>query len=111
MEERRQYDRVRIPASARIHVEDREGNRLGRIVMLGKGGCQLQSSRRFPAGVPVSLVLVAELDGVRRTLSALQIFTLPEGEVGFEFRDVEPEAAVEIGMLVGKYFPADAAAK
>ncbi|MGI9104131.1 MAG: PilZ domain-containing protein [Terriglobales bacterium] len=109
MEERRQFDRVQIPASARVHAEDAEGNRLGRIVMLGRGGCQVQTSRRFPPDVTMPLVIVAELDGIRRHVSAIHRFTLPNGEAGFEFQGIEPEAAVEIGVLVGKYFPADAA--
>jgi len=102
--ERRFFDRVQIPAQANIFIEDDQGNRLGRVSMLGRGGFLLNTERRFPALEPLNMIFVAEHDGVRRSLNAVQRYTSPSGEVGFEFQELEPSAAVEIGVLLGKYF-------
>ena len=65
-------------------------------------------------------VLVPELQLPRRRRSiqrrfdgvhAVQRYTNPDGNVGFEFQALEPDAAVEIGVLIDKYFNAARAAK
>ncbi len=104
MDERRQFDRVPIPPTANIFADDDQGNRLGRIRMLGRGGFLLQTSRKFPSNVPLAMVIVAESDGLRRPVSVQQRYVTPEGEGGFEFQNLGPDAAVEIGVLIGRHF-------
>ena len=111
MKDRRCFDRVVIPAAANLFVEDDQGNRLGRIRMLGRGGFLLETNRRFPAGQPLALTLVGELDGVRQQVNAVRRYANSDGDVGFEFQALGPEVAVEIGVLIGKYFHASSAAK
>lgn len=102
--ERRYFDRIVIPATANLGLEDDQGNRFGRIRMLGRGGFLLETNRRFPAGETLAFTIVGERDGVRRQVHAVQRYTNPEGDVGFEFQALEPDAAVEIGVLIDKYF-------
>jgi hypothetical protein len=104
MEERRRFDRVLIPLPANIFANDDQGNRLGRIRDLGRGGFLLQPSRRFSADVPLAMTIVAELDGIRRQVNVMQRYLSAEGNSGFEFRALAPDAAVEIGVLIGKYY-------
>ncbi len=111
MDDRRQFDRVVIPATAEIFANDDQGNRLGRIRILGRGGFLLQTARRFPINVPLVMVIVAEREGIRRTVDVVQRYVTPEGNGGFEFRSLSADAAVEIGVLIGKYFSAEGAAK
>jgi hypothetical protein len=111
LKERRYFDRVVIPTTANLFIEDDQGNRFGRIRMLGRGGFLLETSRRFPAAETLAFTIVGERDGVRRQVHAVQRYTNPEGDVGFEFQALEPDAAVEIGVLIGKYFNAARAAK
>jgi hypothetical protein len=108
MEERRRFDRVLIPLPANIFADDDQGNRLGRIRELGRGGFLLQTSRRFSMGVPLAVIIVAEHDGIRRQVNVVQRYRTAKGETGFEFHALEPEAAVEIGVLIGKYYDASA---
>lgn len=102
--ERRYFDRIVIPATANLGLEDDQGNRFGRIRMLGRGGFLLETNRRFPAGETLAFTIVGERDGVRRQVHAVQRYTNPGGDVGFEFQALEPDAAVEIGVLIDKYF-------
>ena len=102
--ERRYFDRIVIPATANLCLEDDQGNRFGRIRMLGRGGFLLETNRRFPAAETLAFTIVGERDGVRRQVHAVQRYTNPDGDVGFEFQALEPDAAVEIGVLIGKYF-------
>jgi hypothetical protein len=106
LKERRYFDRIVIPATANLFLEDDQGNRFGRIRVLGRGGFLLETSRRFPAAETLAFTIVGERDDVRRQVHAVQRYTNPEGDVGFEFQALEPDAAVEIGVLIGKYFNA-----
>ena len=102
--ERRGSDRVPIPATASVFADDDAGNRLGRIRMLGRGGFLLETSRRFPAGEIMGVTIVAEREGVRRQAQVVQRYTSPDGHVGFEFKSLDPEGTIEVGVLIGKYF-------
>src|SRR5512135_2903839 len=104
LKERRTSDRVPIPATANIFADDEEGNRLGRVRMIGRGGFLLETKRRFPPGEMLMVTLVAERDGLRRQVCAEQRYTSPEGHVGFEFKSLDPEATIEIGVIIAKYF-------
>ena len=106
LKERRYFDRIVVPATANLFLEDDQGNRFGRIRMLGRGGFLLETSRRFPAAETLAFTIVGEQDGVRRQIHAVQRYTNPDGDVGFEFHALEPDAALEIGVLIGKYFDA-----
>jgi hypothetical protein len=102
--ERRYFDRVLIPSTANMFVEDDQGNRLGRIRMLGRGGFLIETNRRFPAAEVLEFIILGEIDGVRRRVQAVQRYTNSDGHVGFELQGLEPDAKVEIGALIGKYF-------
>ncbi|MGZ4822481.1 MAG: PilZ domain-containing protein [Terriglobales bacterium] len=104
LNERRTFDRVPIPATANIFADDEEGNRLGRVRMIGRGGFLLETNRRFPPAEVLLFTIIAERDNVRRQVYAEQRYTSPNGHVGFEFRSLDPEATVEIGVLIRKYF-------
>ncbi|HET7186061.1 MAG TPA: PilZ domain-containing protein [Terriglobales bacterium] len=106
LKERRYFDRVAIPANANMFVQDDQGNRLGRVTMLGRGGFLLDTERRFPAGEALTMFFVAETEGIRRAVNIVQRYTAPNGNVGFEFQGLEPEVTIEIAVLIGKYFEA-----
>ncbi len=109
MDERRQFDRIVIPATANIFADDDQGNRLGRIRILGRGGFLLQTGRKFPINVPVVMVLVAEAEGIRTPVTVRQRYVTPDGNAGFEFQNLGADEAVDIGVLIGKYFSSPAA--
>ena len=89
LKERRYFDRVRIPSTANFFADDHQGNRLGRVRILGRGGFLLETNRRFPAFEPLDMILIAERAGIRRPVSAMQRYTSPDGHVGFEFQNLD----------------------
>ncbi len=110
MDERRRFERVIIPEGAKIYLEDRLGKRLGSVRVLGRGGLLLDSKEHFRDGSIQHLTLVSEGEGIRRQLTLVVRFTRPEG-VGFEFSNLEPDVAVEIGVILGRYYAPEKRAK
>jgi hypothetical protein len=102
MEERRKFDRVKLPASAAVYALDEDGKRLGRVLKLGPGGLVLETSAPLVEGSPHHIVLVEEGEHIRRSFVVVVRFRSPEG-IALEFRAVDIEAAIDIGIIIGKY--------
>jgi hypothetical protein len=61
-------------------------------------------------GDMLTLVLVDESEGIRCQVKTVSCYQTPEG-VGFHFHTLEPQAAVEIGVIIGKHAAAVAEQK
>lgn len=105
MDERRQFERIQLPKSAKVFAETNEGKRLGAISILGRGGMLVTTSEDYVAGSLHELFLVDESEGIRREVRAVARYRTQEG-MGFEFDQLDPDAAVEIGVIIGKYYSA-----
>jgi len=53
------------------------------------------------------LLLVDDSEGIKRELNALVRYNREEG-VGVEFDTLDPDSAVEVGVIIGKYYSAEA---
>ncbi len=102
MDERRSFDRIQIPESAGVYAATPQGERLGGIVMLGRGGFLLATGQKFESGQAREFVLTDETQRVRTPVRAVARYTSSQG-VGFEFEDLKADAAVEIGVIIGKH--------
>ena len=100
--ERRKYERVKIAESAGIFVTDDLGKRLGAVRELGLGGMLVETKASCQEGDMLSLVLVDESEGIHRHVKTISCYNTPEG-VGFHFHTLEPQAAVEVGVIIGKH--------
>jgi hypothetical protein len=107
-EERRRHERVSIAPGSQVYVTDAKGTRLGKLRMIARGGLLMASSQKFPKGKEIALHIVDESEGIRCPVRAQVRYSGAEG-VGFQFVDLEPGAAVEIGILIGKFYAADIA--
>jgi hypothetical protein len=105
MEDRRKFERVQIPESAKVYAEDSTGKRLGAVVMIGRGGMLLMVPQGLLAGTRQTMYVVDESEGIRREVPVVVRYSMPDG-VGCEFETLEPDAAVEIGVIIGKYYSA-----
>lgn len=105
MQERRKFERVQLPDSAKVYAEDTEGKRLGPVRMIGRGGLLIEVPNGLPAGTHREIVIVDPSEGIRREVAIVVRYSSPEG-VGCEFHHLEPDAAVEIGVIIGKYYSA-----
>ncbi|HUR36194.1 MAG TPA: PilZ domain-containing protein [Terriglobales bacterium] len=107
MENRRKFERLNLPTTSKAFVTSAEGKRLGGLSVLGRGGFQidLRDNSQFPMGSSHDLVIVDESESIRREVRGLVRMSNP-GAVGFEFQDLNPDAAVEMGVIIGKYYSA-----
>lgn len=108
-DERRKFERVNLPATANIYIEDTGGRRIGRLRILGRGGFLLDTRLSFVLDSTHVLTIVAEAEGIRRPVQVVVRYSTEPG-IGFEFVNLEPDAAVEVGVLLGKYYEAASAA-
>lgn len=102
MENRRSYERVQIPESAGIYAIDDEGKRIGAVRELGLGGMLVDTQLPCREGDMLSLVLVDDSQGIHRHVKTVSCYKTTGG-VGFHFHSLEPEAAVEVGVIIGKH--------
>lgn len=107
-QERRRYERILLPLAADLYAADARGNRLGRVQVLGRGGCFVVTGQRFDPGSELELMLVDDMDVMRRDVRAVARSVMGNG-VGFEFRGLPPDVAVEIGVILGRYRAVEAA--
>ena len=107
-QERRWHERVSIAPGSQVYVTDAKGTRLGKLRMIARGGLLMASSQKFAKGKELSLHIVDEAGGIRCPVRAQVRYSGEEG-VGFQFVDLEAGAAVEIGILIGKYYAAEIA--
>jgi len=109
MDERRKLERVRLPESAAVYVVDEDGKRMGRVVTLGPGGLLIETTTRLPEGSPHHIVLVDESERIHRSLVVVARYRAGGG-TALDFRALDIEAAVDIGIIIGKYTGAAQAA-
>lgn len=106
--ERRRFERVDVPFGAELHITDRKGKRLGVLRQLGRGGCALEPERAFKQGKRIKVVIVCEREFIRRELEVLVRYA--DGHrVGLEFEDLDADSAVDIGILIGKFYASESA--
>ena len=107
MDDRRKFERLNLPTTSKAFVTTIEGKRLGNLSVLGRGGFQidLRDNSGYKSGSSHDVVLVDESEGIRREVSGIVRMSNP-GAVGFEFHDLNPDAAVEVGVIIGKYYSA-----
>ena len=104
--EKRKYERVALPSDAAAYVEDPTGKRLGTLRVIGQGGLFCECDPKFyRAGQVVLLRIMDPSEGIERNLNCEVRYTEDTG-VGFAFEDLGPDSAVEIGVIIGKYYSA-----
>ncbi len=105
MDDRRKFERITLPDSTKVYAHNAHGERLGRIRIIGRGGLLVETRQMIAPGSHHELVLVDDTEGIKRPVPAVARYTTPQG-IGFEFESLEPDAAVEIGVIIGKYYSA-----
>ncbi len=107
MEDRRKFERITLPEGTKVFVHDARGERLGKVRVIGRGGLLVETERSIIAGERLNLVLVDDTEGSKRPVPVVARYITAEG-IGLEFESLEPDAAVEVGVIIGKYYSATA---
>lgn len=95
-----------LPKHSEAYVEDAGGQRLGMLRVIGQGGlfCECDP-KTYAAGKIVLLRIVDPSEGIQRNVNCEVRYSDDKG-IGFAFDDLGPDSAVEIGVIIGKYYSA-----
>ncbi len=102
-EERRKFERIHLPGSARIRLQTPSGQRIGPVRVLGRGGLMADTPDSFELGKKIEVVIVDDSEGIHRKLAVIPRYRQGQG-IGFEFHHLDADAAVEIGVIIGKHY-------
>ena len=100
---KRRYERVNLGKNADVFALDAKGRRLGQVCVIGQGGLMISTTLPFTLGERHAVTIVDEAEDISREL-ALVVRNVEEGKVGFSFETLDRDAAVEIGIIIGKYY-------
>jgi hypothetical protein len=109
VDERRKFERVVMPANSNVYVATSDEKKLGGVRMLGRGGFQVETNRHFKLDEIHPFVLVDTSEGIKRKVRGKVRNISAGGLVGFEFENLDADAAVEVGVIIGKYYSASGA--
>ena len=101
--ERRRFERVQIGHAAKVRVTDTKGHLLGTVRQIGRGGIAIEPEKSFKKDKKLKLVISDNSEKIRFHVNAVVRYAGPR-QVGLEFRDLDADAAVDVGILIGKYY-------
>src|SRR3569832_1282974 len=101
-DERRRFERIEIPDSARLQVLDPTGRKLGKVKILGRGGMLFTCDVPYLPGTRQEFQNYDYADGIVRTVNTVIRYFKAQG-VACEFEKHDIDAAVDIGVWIGKY--------
>lgn len=101
--ERRRFERVDVRHAAKVKVTDPKGQLLGILRQIGRGGIAFEPEKPFKKDKRLKVVISDDSEKIRFQVNAVVRYAGPR-QVGLEFRDLDAEAAVDVGILIGKYY-------
>jgi hypothetical protein len=101
-DERRKHERIGVPQNAVI-AQDKKGKLLGMVRQLARGGMLIEGDAGMKKGKKYTVTIVDESEGIKRKVDLVVRYT-DDRHVGCEFERLNVDAAVELGILIGKYY-------
>ncbi|HEV7551205.1 MAG TPA: PilZ domain-containing protein [Candidatus Angelobacter sp.] len=103
-EERRRFERVDIAHQSQVLVLDGKDRKTGILRQLARGGFMMEPERHYTEDNKIySFTIHEPTEDIRVRVNARLRFA-DQQYAGFEFVDLDPDAAVEIGQIIGKYY-------
>ena len=103
-EERRRFERVDIAHQSQVLVLDGKDRKTGILRQLARGGFMMEPERHYTEDSKIySFTIHEPTEDIRVRVNARLRFA-DQQYAGFEFVDLDPDAAVEIGQIIGKYY-------
>jgi PilZ domain len=103
-EEKRRFERVDI-APAQVEVLDSKGRQAGVLRQLARGGFSMEPQKTYKNddGAVYDFTIHDSEEDIRADVQARVRFS-DDQLAGFEFVDLNADAAVDIGIIIGKYY-------
>jgi len=102
-DEKRRFERIDIAPTARILVMDDE-KKVGELRQLARGGFSMKTDKSYEKDSKIHLFTIVESGEDIRVDVKARIRFVERGHAGFEFVDLDPDSAVEVGIIIGKYY-------
>ena len=104
LEEKRRFERIDIASYGMVEVLGEKDKKLGMLRQLARGGFSMETDTPYHKDSKVHLFAIVDPgEGIRAEVKARVRF-VDTSLVGFEFVDLNAAAAVEIGIIIGKYY-------
>jgi PilZ domain len=103
-DERRRFERVDIAHKAQVLVLDAKGRKTGVLRQLARGGFMMEPDRHYGEDNKIySFTIHEPKEDIKVRVNARLRFA-DHLYAGFEFVDLDPQAAVDIGLIIGMYY-------
>jgi hypothetical protein len=103
-EERRRFERVDITSQAQVLVLDAKGRKTGVLRQLARGGFMMEPEKTYSEDSKIySFTIHEPTEDISVRVNARLRFS-DQQYAGFEFMDLDPESAVQLGLIIGKYY-------
>jgi hypothetical protein len=103
-EERRRFERVDIASQAQVLVLDTKDRKAGVLRQLARGGFMMEPEKHYGEDSKIYTFTIHEpTEDIRVRVNARLRFS-DQQYAGFEFMDLDPQSAVSIGLIIGKYY-------
>ena len=104
VEEKRRFERVNIQHNAQVLVFDAKGRKAGVLRQLARGGFMMEPEKDYSEDNKIYNFTIHEpKEDIRVNVNA-RARSAGDDYAGFEFVDLGPEAAVNIGHIIGSYY-------
>lgn len=105
--QRRKFERVDVPSEAQVQVLEPNGHVAGVLLQVGRGGFMMEPMSDFTSDNKThKLTIYDRHEDIRVKFSARILYVEP-GMAGFQFTDLNADNAVELGILIGKFYEAN----
>jgi hypothetical protein len=102
--DKRRFERIDIGPEAQVMVYDVKGRKAGVLRQLARGGFMMTPEKDYSKDNKIYNFTIHEpKEDIRVTVNA-RARSAGEDYAGFEFIDLGPEAAVNIGLIIGAYY-------
>ena len=106
-EERRRFERVDIAHQSQVLVLDGKDRKTGILRQLARGGFMMEPEKTYTKdGKTYKFVIHEPQEDIRVQIHARVRYADPR-YAGFEFVDLDADSAVEVGIIIGKYYEAN----
>ena len=99
--DKRRFERVDISREAQVMVFDVKGKKAGVLRQLARGGFMMEPDKDYSKDNKIYNFTIQEpKENIRVTINA-RARSAGKDYAGFEFVDLDPGAAVDIGLIIG----------
>lgn len=103
-DDKRRFERVNIASEAQVLVFDAKGRKAGVLRQLARGGFMMEPEKDYSKDTKIYNFTIHEpKEDIRVSVNA-RARSAGDDYAGFEFVDLGPEAAVNIGHIIGSYY-------